>query len=83
MLRASEEGECISHAINLDPDPQKAHAAAVADIAKETATSVDIVKALYEEDVAALNAQAAVKQFITVIAVKRVKQQLRELAMEQ
>ena len=73
----------MPHAITLDPDPQKLQDAAVADIAKETATSTDIVRALYEEELAALNSQATIKQFVTVIAAKRVKQQLRELDAEQ
>ena len=51
----------------------------MADIAKETATSCDIVKTPYDEEVATLNAQATIKQFVAVIAAKRVKQQLREL----
>jgi Protein of unknown function (DUF3562) len=38
------------------------------------------VKTLYEEEVAALSAQAKVKQFVGVIATRRVKQQLRGLA---
>jgi Protein of unknown function (DUF3562) len=37
------------------------------------------VKVLYEEEVAALTAGATVRQFISVIATKRVKQQLRLL----
>ena len=57
----------------------KSTESSIAAIAKETATSVEIVKALYEEEVTALDAQAKVKQFVGVIATKRVKQQLREL----
>jgi hypothetical protein len=37
------------------------------------------VKTLYEEEVATLTEGATVRQFIGVIATKRVKQQLREI----
>jgi Protein of unknown function (DUF3562) len=57
----------------------KSNDALVAAIASETATSTDIVKALYEEEVAALTAGATLPQFISVIATKRVKQRLRRL----
>lgn len=69
----------MSSAISLEPLQTKASDASVAAIAYETATSTDLVKALYEEEVAALSAQATVRQFIGVIATRRVKQQLREL----
>ena len=49
-------------------------------IARETAAPADIVKALYEEETARLNAQARLKLFVPVIAIKRVKQRLRELS---
>jgi hypothetical protein len=70
----------MSHAISLDPVQSRTNDAVVATIARETATSTDLVKALYEEEVAALSANATVRQFIGVIATKRVRQQLRSLA---
>ena len=57
----------------------KSNDAYVATIARETATSIDLVRALYEEEVAALSAGATVRQFIGVIATRRVKLQLRQL----
>lgn len=48
-------------------------------IAKETSTSLDIVKALYEEEVATLSARATIKQFVSVIATRRLRQHLRVL----
>ena len=48
-------------------------------IAKETSTSLDIVKALYEEEVATLAAHATIQQFVSVIATRRLKQHLRVL----
>lgn len=69
----------MSHAISLEPVQAKSNDALVATIAHDTATSTDVVKALYEEEVAALTAQATVRQFIGVIATKRVKEQLLHL----
>jgi hypothetical protein len=69
----------MPQAISLEPAQAKADHAAVHAIADETATSLDVVKTLYEEEVAALSAQAKVKQFVGVIATRRVKQQLRDL----
>ena len=69
----------MSHAISLEPARSRADEAAVAALARESATSFDRVKTLYEEEVATLVAQAKVKQFIGVLATRRVKQQLRQL----
>jgi hypothetical protein len=69
----------VAQAISLERTPEQVHQASVAAIAAETETSVDIVKTLYQEQVVTLESQAKVKQFIGVIATKRVKQQLREL----
>jgi len=68
----------MPHAISLEPTHARVHATVDA-IARETSTSVDVVKALYEDEVASLAAQAKVKQFVGVIATKRVKQHLRQL----
>jgi hypothetical protein len=70
----------MSHAISLERTPGEAQRALVTTIATETATSVDVVKTLYDGEIAALVAQAKVKQFIGIIATKRVRQQLRELS---
>jgi Protein of unknown function (DUF3562) len=48
-------------------------------LANETGTSVDIVKSLYDEEVAALKAGATVTAFIGVIATQRVKRHLNAL----
>jgi hypothetical protein len=69
----------MSHAISLEPVQAKSNDALMATIAHETSTSADLVKTLYEEEVAALSESATVRQFIGVIATKRVKQQLRQL----
>ena len=69
----------MSHAVSLEPVQSKSNDTLVDTIARETATSTDIVKALYEEEVAVLTEHATVRQFIGVIATRRVRQQLRSL----
>ncbi len=73
------EVEQMSHAVGLKRTQAKAKAkdTTVDAIARETAAPADIVKALYEEEIASLNAQARLKQFVPVIAINRVKQRLR------
>ena len=63
----------------LDPKPGNArwHEAVINDIARDLSAPVDVVRALYEEEVAALAAQARLKQYIGVIAAKKVRQRLR------
>jgi Protein of unknown function (DUF3562) len=70
----------MSHAPSLKPTQVRADQAAVDAIAHETSTSTDVVKALYDEEFAALAAQATIKQFVGVIVTRRVKQQLRHPA---
>jgi Protein of unknown function (DUF3562) len=53
--------------------------AAVATLAQQTDTAIDLVKSLYDQEIATLQAQATVKNFLGVIASRRVKRQLREL----
>jgi hypothetical protein len=72
----------MSQAISLEPVQSKANDAVVATIARETATATDVVRTLYEEEVAALSESATVRQFIGVIATKRVRQQLRSLGAQ-
>jgi Protein of unknown function (DUF3562) len=72
----------MPHAISLEPTQAKADRAAVNTIA-QTSTSIDIVQALYEAEVATLAEQAKVRPFVGVIATRRVKQQLRHLAQTQ
>jgi hypothetical protein len=69
----------MSQVISLERKPGEAQHALVASIAAETATPVDVVKALYAEEIATLGAQAKVKQFIGIFATRRVRQQLHEL----
>ena len=49
---------------------------AIAALAKETRTDEAVVKSLYQEEVATLEAQSSVKAFIGVIAARRVKKRL-------
>ena len=50
--------------------------ATIAALAKQTHTSPDVVQHLFNEELAALTATATVKNFIGVIAGRRVKQRL-------
>jgi len=54
-------------------------AAAIAALAEETRTDEAVVQSLYEEERAALEARSSVKDFIGVIAARRVRQRLTAL----
>jgi hypothetical protein len=45
-------------------------------LAQETETDEAVVKSLYDEELAILQAEASVKNFIGVIAARRVRQRL-------
>jgi hypothetical protein len=47
-------------------------------IARETAAPAQLVKILYDEEIARLDAVARLKQFVPVLVIKRVKQRLRQ-----
>ena len=53
----------MSHAIRLEPVQVKSNEAVVSAIARETATSVDPVRTLDEEEVAALTEGPTMRQF--------------------
>ena len=63
--------------ISPEPVQSKSNEAFVSAIASETETPIEQVRALYEEELAALTKRATVRQFVGVIATKRVKQHLR------
>ena len=46
-------------------------------LAKQAHADVDLVRHLYEEEIASLHKEASVKGFIGVIAARRVRQRLR------
>ena len=50
--------------------------ATITKLAKQTHANVDVVRHLYEEEIAALHNEASVKGFIGVIAARRVRQRL-------
>jgi hypothetical protein len=50
--------------------------AAIASLAKETQTPTQVVRRLYDQEMAALHGNARVKNFIGVIAARRVKKHL-------
>ena len=70
----------MSHAIKLERDAKKNDEAAVTAIARETDASIDVVTQLYTSEIASLNETARIRQFVTVIAIKRVKQKLRAVS---
>lgn len=57
--------------------PHEQHEAAITALAAQTRVTVAVVRDLYEEEMAALEAEATVKSFIGVIAARRVKERLR------
>lgn len=50
--------------------------ATIAALAEETRTDEAVVQSLYEQELAALEAESSVKNFIRVIAARRVKERL-------
>ena len=50
--------------------------AAIAKLAEQTHADVDVVRRLYEEEIAALCNEANVKSFVGVIVARRVKERL-------
>jgi hypothetical protein len=70
-------GKQMSHA--LQPKSGSTEAT-ISSLAKETDTSTDLVRTLYEEELAHLNEQAKVKQFVAVIATRLVRRRLRDLS---
>jgi len=67
-----------------DPAPlthgsSASHEATVASLATQTQTPAHIVKRLYEQELAALEANATVMTFVSIIAGRRVKNRLMTL----
>ena len=54
----------------------ESHESTIAKLAKQTHANEEVVRHLYDEEIAALQKEAAVKGFIGVIAARRVKQRL-------
>ena len=52
------------------------HEATIATLAQETDTDEAVVKSLYDEEIAILQAEASVTNFIGVIATRRVRQRI-------
>lgn len=59
------------------PLRSQANTDVIEDLARRTATAVELVKDLYEEEVTRLKADATVESYIPVIASQRVKRKLR------
>jgi Protein of unknown function (DUF3562) len=74
-LRSKQEVTQVADPAPSSPSPAS-HEATVASLAKETQTAPHVVKRLYDEEMAALQANSRVKNFVSVIAARRVKKQL-------
>jgi hypothetical protein len=57
---------------------QQSDESVIASLAEATHTSREVVKNLYDEEKAKLHAKAKVKNFIGVLAVRKVKQRLSQ-----
>jgi hypothetical protein len=55
---------------------RRREAGTIAALADETRTDEAVVQDLYEEELAALDAQSSVKNFIGIIAARRVRERL-------
>ena len=64
------------HDPNPTTDNSRLSDSTTAVLAKETRTSPEVVKDLYQQEVAAVGAAAKVRNFIGIIAGRRVKQRL-------
>jgi len=73
-----EAGLQMSNAISSS-EPERARMTTVDAIVRATGAPADVVRALYEEEAARLDAQARLKQFVPLLAMRCVKQRLREL----
>jgi hypothetical protein len=58
------------------PVATKAASGLAESIAKETDTPIDVVRVIYDEEFSALEANARIKQYVGVIASRRVKLRL-------
>ena len=58
------------------PGSPATHAATVASLAQQTQTPAHVVRQLYDQEMTALQSNARVKNFISVIAARRVKNHL-------
>ena len=66
----------MPHRASSTHRPAPKHETTIATLAEETDTDPAVVKSLYEEEIEKLHAQANVKNFIGVIAARRVKQRI-------
>lgn len=57
--------------------PLQASADVIEDLARRTASPIELVKGLYEDEVTKLQAHATVERYIPVIASQRVRRKLR------
>jgi hypothetical protein len=66
----------MKDAANSKRQAQESDEAAIAKLAEQTHADLDVVRRLYEEEIAALCEEASVKGFVGVIVARRVKERL-------
>ena len=67
----------MSHSADSTRTPPDQREATITALAAQTRAQPDVVRLLYEEEIAALHAGATVTSFIGIIAGRRVKQRLK------
>lgn len=60
----------------------ESHESTIAKLAKQTNANEEVVRHLYDEEIATLQKEAAIKGFIGLIAARRVKERLLASASE-
>lgn len=63
--------------------PSQVDDATIAALAKQTRLPHDVVKQIYDEEIAALHSNAKIKRFVGVIVGRRVKRRLKALKSSQ
>ncbi len=58
---------------------QKDEATRLESLARETDTSINLVKAIYSEELQALEQQARIRTYLSVIAMRRTRLKLQDL----
>ena len=73
----NSEDSFVSDIIRQKQQPRGLDDAALATLARKTFTPVDVVRHIYDEELARLESTAVVKNFISVIASRNVRERLK------
>jgi hypothetical protein len=66
----------LSHRASSTHGLARKHEATIAALAQETDTDASLVQSLYEQEIEQLHAHSSVKNFIGVIAARRVRERI-------